>query len=199
MPPPASIDRTLATIRAAYRAGEAERGVRLARAALADDAGHGQLRYALACCLERAGDLRTADHWFAEAARAGVEPQAAPFRVSWPRFRRAVDAAGEALPPALRSALADVTLVMADYAEPVLIDGYDDEWELLGLFTGQPRDQAEPAPGDLSPHIHLWRRAHEHACRNAKEFDAEVRQTLWHELGHYLGYDEDELEELGRG
>jgi predicted Zn-dependent protease with MMP-like domain len=31
------------------------------------------------------------------------------------------------------------------------------------------------------------------------ELRTEIRQTLWHELGHYLGYDEDELDALGRG
>jgi predicted Zn-dependent protease with MMP-like domain len=32
-----------------------------------------------------------------------------------------------------------------------------------------------------------------------EELEAEVRSTLWHEFGHYLGYDEDDLEKLGLG
>ena len=39
----------------------------------------------------------------------------------------------------------------------------------------------------------LW----EHAGRDRETFRDEVRVTLLHELGHYLGLDEDQVAELG--
>ena len=103
------------------------------------------------------------------------------------------------LPVKLRNALEEVTLVLADYAEPALLEGHD-EPELLGLFDGVERAaQNESETPVVSPHIYVFRRAHEHATASRSEFDSEVRQTLWHELGHYLGYDEDGLMQLGLG
>jgi predicted Zn-dependent protease with MMP-like domain len=36
-------------------------------------------------------------------------------------------------------------------------------------------------------------------CRNEAEIVEQVRQTVLHEIGHYLGIDEDRLQELGIG
>jgi predicted Zn-dependent protease with MMP-like domain len=81
----------------------------------------------------------------------------------------------------------------------VLLEGFD-EPELLGLFAGSERGALnEAGTPAVSPCIYIFRRAHEHQCASRREFDGEVKQTLFHELGHYLGYDEDQLDELGRG
>lgn len=79
--------------------------------------------------------------------------------------------------------------------EPDLTD------DLLGLFEGQSHAEALHAaePGDL-PRIrlfldNLW----DYADRDRATFREEVRVTLLHELGHYLGLDEDQVEALGLG
>lgn len=183
----------------AYRSGEAARGVALGRAAVAEHADHGEAWFALACCHERAGDLLAADRCFARAARSRIDPQPSPCRVSWPRFRRIVDDAVAALPEKLRRVLlGEVTLVLADYAEPELLREHADP-ELLGLFTGTPRGDRLGESGIVSPRIHVFRRAHEHACTSQRELADEARKTLYHELGHYIGFDEDGLDELGMG
>jgi len=73
--------------------------------------------------------------------------------------------------------------------------------DLLGLFEGQSHAEALHAaePGDL-PRIrlfldNLW----EYADRDRATFREEVRLTLLHELGHYLGLDEEQVEALGLG
>jgi predicted Zn-dependent protease with MMP-like domain len=189
----------LAAMWEAYRLDQAARGVELGTQLVSQHPDHGESWFWLGCCQERLRDYRPADHSFMRAARARTEAQPPPFRVSWRHFQHAVESAGDALPPKLRSALEEVSLVLADYAEPVLLEGFD-EPELMGLFVGSERgDLAEAGTPQVSPRIYLFRRAHEHSCANRREFDAEVRQTLYHELGHYLGYDEDELDALGRG
>ncbi len=183
----------------AYRSDDAKGGAASGLKAVADFPQHGEAWYWLACCLERVRDFRAADRAFMRATKAANEAQPLPFRVSWRHFQHAVEAAGDSLPEPLRGALEEVTLVLSDYAEPVLLEGFD-EPELLGLFVGSERGAlGEAGAPAVSPCIYIFRRAHEHQCGSRREFDAEIRQTLFHELGHYLGYDEDQLGELGRG
>ncbi len=180
-----------------YAADRPRRGAGLGLGLVQDHPGHGEAWYAYACCLERLGAWRDADCAFARAARARESPQATPYRISLARFHGAVAAARDALPGDLRRSLDEVAVVIADYAHPAQLAGFA-EPELLGLFSGPPRAERHDAGGTM-PTIHLWRRAHEHHCHDAAGMRSEIRQTLWHELGHYLGYDEDELDALGRG
>ena len=189
----------LAIIWEAYRQDELPRAAAAAKVLVADQPQHGEAWFWYGCCLERMGDSRLADKAFLRGAKARVEPQHAPFRVSWRHFQHAVETAGDTLPPKLKSALEEVSLVLADYAEPVLLEGFD-EPEVMGLFVGAERgDLLEGGSAQLTPRIYLFRRSHEHGCSSRREFDSEVQQTLYHELGHYLGYDEDQLDALGRG
>jgi predicted Zn-dependent protease with MMP-like domain len=181
-----------------YRQAKPLAGITHARRAIEADTLDGESWHVLACNLERADRLCEADKAFARAERAKNRPVAAPWRVSWSRFQQAVHAAAAALPDDLRKGLEEVTLVMADYAEPYLIEEYTDA-ELLGLFEGAERAERGGMHGMISPRIHIWRRSHEHSCGSAKQFADEIRQTLHHELGHYLGYDEGGLEDLGLG
>ena len=76
-----------------------------------------------------------------------------------------------------------------------LIDeGYDSD--LLGLFVGAP--PAEPDECPLPPHIILFiENIWDFADQDLTTFLAEVRTTYLHELGHYLGLDEIDLENRG--
>jgi predicted Zn-dependent protease with MMP-like domain len=70
--------------------------------------------------------------------------------------------------------------------------------DLLGLFEGCSRLEPRPdGPMDL-PCItlfleNLWDEADE----DEAQFVEEVRITLLHELGHYLGWDENQVEQMG--
>ena len=72
------------------------------------------------------------------------------------------------------------------------------EPDTLGLFLGPEFAEEEQASLPFPPQIvlfleNLW----EMACGNKTIFREEVRTTLLHELGHYLGLDEDGLIERG--
>lgn len=181
----------------AYREAQPEAGVAHARAAAASFPEHGPAWYALAVCLERAGRLGEADRAFRRADACADDPQQLPFRISAERFRREVDDAVRLLPERLRAAIAEVTLIVTDYADPELLAEQDAD-ELLGLFAGRERAELHHG-GDISPCIYVFRRAHEHACADEEEMRAEIRRTVWHEFGHYLGYDEEGLDALGMG
>lgn len=72
--------------------------------------------------------------------------------------------------------------------------------DLLGLFEGLTRAEPLPEVPDQFPRIrifvdNLW----DYAGGNLRAFREEVRITYLHELGHYLGFDEEGVEELGLG
>jgi predicted Zn-dependent protease with MMP-like domain len=70
------------------------------------------------------------------------------------------------------------------------------EADTLGLFTGAEFIEENDVP--LPPQIILFlENIWDVAEANEKLFRVEVRTTFLHELGHYLGLDEDELTERG--
>jgi predicted Zn-dependent protease with MMP-like domain len=72
------------------------------------------------------------------------------------------------------------------------------EPDSLGLFTGPAFEDEEQTASPLPPQIilfleNLW----DFADGDEKIFCDEVHTTYLHELGHYLGLDEDELTDRG--
>lgn len=72
------------------------------------------------------------------------------------------------------------------------------EPDILGLFTGCPHGQElthdNPAPPQILLYLEsLW----EFSEEDESVYRAEVRLTYLHELGHYFGWDEDELAARG--
>jgi len=73
--------------------------------------------------------------------------------------------------------------------------GADDE-ELLGLFEGS--SLLDEADADSMPRIRLFvENIWEYVEMDEQDFLDEVGTTFLHELGHYLGWDEDEIAERG--
>jgi predicted Zn-dependent protease with MMP-like domain len=80
--------------------------------------------------------------------------------------------------------------------EDVIAEGF--EPDILGLFTGSPHgtefSSETPAPPQILLYIDsLW----DFAEGDVDVFREEVRVTYLHELGHYLGWDEDQLAARG--
>jgi predicted Zn-dependent protease with MMP-like domain len=72
------------------------------------------------------------------------------------------------------------------------------EPDTLGLFVGPEFAYAESIASPIPPQIilfleNLWEQAED----DEERFSDEVRTTYLHELGHYLGLDEDDLLERG--
>jgi predicted Zn-dependent protease with MMP-like domain len=77
----------------------------------------------------------------------------------------------------------------------VLQDGEESN-ELLGLFVGGEfaAEEHVPLPAQIILYLeNIW----DMVEGNEEEFCDEVRITFLHELGHYLGLDEDDLDERG--
>jgi predicted Zn-dependent protease with MMP-like domain len=102
-----------------------------------------------------------------------------------------------ALPEEIRAEAADCRIEFCEM--DALIDIDDDlDPDLLGLFEGNARCDPLPAEPDEMPRIRLFLDNLWHDCDgDLKTFRDEVRITLLHELGHYLGLDEEQVAALG--
>lgn len=119
-------------------------------------------------------------------------------RVSAERFEELVLAAADAvlaeLPPDLRALAETVVLDIAEAPGP------GEARNLLGLYVGVPLVDRHADSILLAPdRITLFRRAHEAVSRTEVELRRQIRRTLIHELGHFFGFEEDELERRGWG
>lgn len=100
------------------------------------------------------------------------------------------------LPPELREPAAAVPVVFEPWASDEIL-GPDLEPDILGLFVGDPRNVSESLQ-PMPPQIFLFLESIDESVDGDEEaFRSEVRVTYLHELGHYLGLDEGELEARG--
>lgn len=108
--------------------------------------------------------------------------------------RRVVVETLHRLPAELRAAAREVPVCFEDWpADDLVEDGLDPG--ILGLFVGAPRHEAANDLGP-PPQIILYLENILDECAEAGTgFADEVRRTYLHELGHYLGLDEDALAE----
>ena len=101
------------------------------------------------------------------------------------------------LPADIREAARAVAVhCEAEPSADVLAEGF--EPDILGLFTGDPHgtelSHSNPLPAQILLYINnLW----DYAEGDVGAFKEEVRITYLHELGHYLGWDEDEIAARG--
>ena len=96
------------------------------------------------------------------------------------------------LPVELRSKLSNAAVVLQARPDKHHVkDGIEND--CLGLFTGPSvRDGDDSA--SLPPQIFLFlENIFEEAQESGRSFSEELRRTFLHELGHYLGLEEDDL------
>ena|SRR3990167_8531303 len=103
------------------------------------------------------------------------------------RFERLVRRALATLPEEFRSRLENMVVVIED-EPPKNMRG------TLGLYEGVPLTERSLEAINLPDRITLFRRPIERACRTEKDIEAEVRLTVLHEVGHYFGLEESQLE-----
>ena len=77
-----------------------------------------------------------------------------------------------------------------------MVSEYDDIDGPLGEYFGIPRTERIGDPtGTLPDKIAIYHAAIVDCCEGEHEAIAEeIRRTLWHEIGHHLGWDDDALE-----
>ena len=70
--------------------------------------------------------------------------------------------------------------------------------DMLGLYSGVSlAERGDYYSGDLPDTITIFKGPHERMCASVEELAEEVRRTVVHEVGHYFGMDEDQIDEMG--
>lgn len=124
------------------------------------------------------------------------------------RFDALVDRVVEALPAQALDAIERVPVILDDRPDPKILRefglGPEGYLELCGLHTGVMDTEADSQVLPSVPsQIHLFREAIADLAGGwgSPGFEdnllREIRVTLLHEIGHQLGLDENDLEQLG--
>ena len=112
---------------------------------------------------------------------------------------KVVAATQRRLPPELRELARALPVVCHDWPSDEIL-GEDFEEDILGMFVGAARDESAGEGNPVPPHILLFvENLYDFAEEDREVYREEVRITYLHELGHYFGWDEDELEARGLG
>ncbi|SCY61252.1 metallopeptidase family protein [Thiohalorhabdus denitrificans] len=118
-------------------------------------------------------------------------------------FAEQVETAITELPPEFRGAVENVAILVEEEADPETSREMElgHPLELLGLYRGLPLPERGSHYAGAEPdQVFLYRRAILLYSRDhGLEVADCVRNTLIHELGHYLGYDDDDLHRIEYG
>jgi predicted Zn-dependent protease with MMP-like domain len=111
--------------------------------------------------------------------------------------QQVVAAAQRRLPAEVREAAATVPVCYEPYPNDAILDeGFEED--ILGLFVGHEHGGELTEADPLPPQILLFtENIWDLAEGEEAVYRDEVRLTYLHELGHYLGWDEDEVARRG--
>jgi predicted Zn-dependent protease with MMP-like domain len=115
------------------------------------------------------------------------------------RFERLVVEAVALIPKRFRREMKNLALVVEDEPTAALLDEMEIEPpdSLYGLYQGTPLPERSWAHGNTLPDsVTLFQKPIEEDCEDEDEVRAVIGETLIHEVGHYFGLSEEEIEEI---
>jgi predicted Zn-dependent protease with MMP-like domain len=113
---------------------------------------------------------------------------ASPIHLARQRFEQLVAKAMSGLPEEFLDRL-DNVVVLVEQEPP------DDMPDTLGLYEGVPMIERGTNDLLLPDQITLFQGPIERICQSEAEIEEEIRLTVLHEVGHFFGLDEDQLEQ----
>jgi len=134
------------------------------------------------------------------AKAAEIEPRHYPLPLEMPpeAFDAVVERSIENLPPALREFLRNVPVLVEDFPSRRVVSEDNVSPQILGLFVGTPHQEKTSISVATTPdQILLFKKNLEKVATSEEELTEEIRKTVLHEVGHYLGFGEEDLAELG--
>ena len=104
------------------------------------------------------------------------------------------------LPQKFRALCEGLVIRVEDFPTEEVLDelGAQSEFDLLGLFQGVGLPfRSESAPTHMPNMIWLYRRPIlDYWCETGEDLAAVVRHVLIHEIGHHLGFSDDDMERI---
>ena len=114
-------------------------------------------------------------------------------------FERLVTEAVALIPRRFRREIRNLALVVEDEPDAELLEEMEIEPpdSLYGLYQGTPLPERTWDYGNALPaRITLYQVPIEEDCEDEDEVRAVIGETLIHEVGHYFGLSEEEIEEI---
>ncbi len=115
-------------------------------------------------------------------------------------IERLARAAIARIPEPFASHLADVVLIVEDFADDETLDamGIEDPFDLTGLYHGRPiGEKSSFDSGALPDRIHLYRRAIlDEWAATGVALEELVSHIVVHEVGHHFGLSDDDMHAL---
>jgi predicted Zn-dependent protease with MMP-like domain len=115
------------------------------------------------------------------------------------QFERLVAEAVTLIPARFRREMTNLALVVEDEPSAELLADMEIEPpdSLYGLYQGTPLTERTWGYGNTLPdRITIYQRPIEEDCEDEDEMRAVIGETLIHEVGHYFGMSEEEIEEI---
>jgi predicted Zn-dependent protease with MMP-like domain len=140
---------------------------------------------------------------YARAQDLDPERFSMPRRVDEDVVQDAVEQAREKLPDQFRELLDELAVTVRptpdmELARAENAQGTPIPPDVLGLFVG--RSQLEKSVFDVGSQpglVFLFQKNLERVCPDEETLVEEIHITLWHELAHYLGFEEEDMPGLG--
>jgi predicted Zn-dependent protease with MMP-like domain len=114
-------------------------------------------------------------------------------------FERLVADALATLPRRFRDAMQNLVIVVEDEPAAELLREMEIEPPdtLLGLYQGTPLTERSWGYGNALPdRILIFQGPHERDAEDEDDLVGSIGETLIHEIGHYFGLSEDEIQEI---
>jgi len=115
-----------------------------------------------------------------------------------PAFEKLVQNSLRSLPRRFKQKMENITIEIEDKPSPALLrDMGIESGTLFGLYQGVPLTEREWNYGNVLPdRIVIYQRPIEAAASSSEGIEEIVRDTVMHEIGHYFGFSDSELDEM---
>jgi predicted Zn-dependent protease with MMP-like domain len=115
------------------------------------------------------------------------------------RFEKHVAEALASIPRRFRDAMTNIAIVVEDEPSPEILEEMEIEPPdtLLGLYQGTPLTERRWDYGNALPdRVLIFQGPHEREADDEDDLVVAIAETLIHEIGHYFGLSEEEIEEI---
>mgnify|MGYP001171978344 FL=1 len=122
-------------------------------------------------------------------------------RVSKGIFEDFVRTTIASLPERFIAKMDNVSVIVTDRpsAYQITESGLGPDETLYGLYDGVPLTERGGYVPPLPDVITIFQNPVQDDCRSLKQLEDEIRKTVMHELAHYFGFSDIELQDLGLG
>jgi predicted Zn-dependent protease with MMP-like domain len=118
------------------------------------------------------------------------------------QFEAVVERALRRLPRAFRDKLANIVVVVEDWADDETLEemGIEPPDTLYGLYRGVDLTHRDSSYGNVLPDtVTIYQGPIEEDCETEAEMIEVIRDTVVHEIGHYFGLDDETMHRIEDG